>query len=197
MRHLKTLAATVLVASAATLAAPTDANAQSQCNSAVKVLDAIWQRWGERIKAKKCGTSAECLANAQKKEELVREMIAFWNEQAQGSWATIGPRELSAVNDGKVIAGTSRLFVSQSVLDGDKYEIVVEKQGGGAADVTASLYDGKTCIPMKSVSFDKDDKPGTKKTIVVEKALGLEAMVKVDAKNTNAFDYRFTFAKKG
>jgi len=176
-----------------------DAGAQSACNSGAKVLEAIWGRWGERIKAKACKSSEECLANNQKKEELVREMIAFWNEQSQGSWATIGPRPLladGALNDGKVLAGGGRLFVSQAPLDADRWEIVVTKQGGGAADVSFSTSDGKSCLPQRTVAFDKDDKPGTKKTLSVDKATGMLGVVKVDARGSNAFDYKFTFQRK-
>jgi hypothetical protein len=178
---------------------PASADAQSACNSGAKVLDAIWGRWGERIKAKACKSSEECLANNQKKEELVREMIAFWNEQSQGSWATIGPRPLlsdGSLNDGKVIAGGARLFVSQAPLDGDKWELVVTKQGGGAADVSVAWSDGKSCSPQKTLAFDKDDKPGTKKSAVVDKGMGMLGVVKVDARGTNAFDYKLTFQRK-
>jgi hypothetical protein len=125
-------------------------------------------------------------------------MIAFWNTQAQGSWATIGPRPLlpGALHDGKVIAGGSRLFISQAALDGESWEVVVTKQDGGAADVTISAFDGTNCLQGRTVSFDKDDKNGTKKTLTLTAAKGLLGVVKVDAKNTNAFDYKFTFAKK-
>lgn len=191
MKLLKPLSAAAVFATLATLAPP--AEAQSTCNSATKVLDAIWGRWGERIKSKGCKNSNECLSNTQKKEDLVKEMLAFWNEQAQNSWATIGPRALTEHNDGKVLLGLARLFISQSVLDNDKYEIVVTKEGGGAAEISFSTYDGKTCMWGKSVFFDKDDKPGTKKTMKVDDAKGLLGMVKVDAKGTSAFDYRFSF----
>jgi hypothetical protein len=48
------------------------AHAQSACNSGAKVLDAVWAQWGERLKAKNCKNSEECLANAQKKEDLYK-----------------------------------------------------------------------------------------------------------------------------
>jgi hypothetical protein len=175
------------------------AYAQSSCNSAAKVVQAIWDRWGDRIKAKQCKDSAECLASAEKKEALYKEMLSFWNEQSQGSWATIGPRPLLAggtLNDGKVVAGGSRLFVSQAPLDADRWEIVVTKQDGGAADVTVSLFDGATCLPQRTVSFDKDDKDGSRRVVSLERGKGLLAVVKVDAKKTNSFDYKFTFIKK-
>lgn len=174
------------------------AHAQSACNSGAKVLDAVWARWGERVKAKNCKDSDECLANAQKKEDLYKEMITFWNQQAQGSWATIGPRPLlpGSLHDGKVLAGGTRLFISQGALDADKWEVVVTKQGGGAADVTISAFDGSNCLQGRTVSFDKDDKDGTKKTLTLTNAKSLLGVVKVDAKNTNAFDYKFTMVKK-
>lgn len=175
------------------------ASAQSSCNSGLKVLEAVWGRWGEQLKAKACKDSAECLGNTAKKEALVRDMVAFWNEQAGGSWATIGPRPLlagGALNDGKVIAGGERLFISQVPLDADKWEIAVTKEGGGAADVMFSVHDGKTCIKGAEVSFSKSDKPGTKKTLKIDKAMGQLGIVKVDAKGASSFDYKFTLVKK-
>ena len=199
MNTRTTIVTTCLCLGLGVLAAAPTAHAQSTCNSGAKVLEAIWGRWGERIKAKACKTSEECLSNTAKKEELVREMVAFWNEQAQGSWATIGPRPLLAdgpKNDGKVLAGGSRLFISQAPLDADSWEMVVTKEGGGAAEVSVSFSDGKSCLPAKSVSFDKNDKPGTKKKLTVDKAMGQLGIVKVDAKASNAFDYEFTFSRK-
>lgn len=197
MNNKKLVCASLAIAMGVSLAGA--AHAQSACNSGAKVLEAIWGRWGDRIKAKACKTSEECLSNTQKKEELLREMISFWNEQSQGSWATIGPRPLmtdGSLNDGKVIAGGARLFVSQAPLDTDKWELQLTKQGGGGADVNVSLSDGKNCLVAKSISFDKDDKPGTKKSVALEKGTGYLGVVKVDAKGSNAFDYKFTFVKK-
>ncbi len=174
-------------------------HAQSACNSGSRVLSAIWSQWGARIKAKQCKTSEECLANAQKKEDLYREMITFWNQQSQGSWATIGPRPLlvaGAKNDGKVLAGGSRLFVSQTPLEGDRWEVVVTKEGNGGADVTVSSSDGTSCNVGAQVTFAKGDKVGTKKAMILTSANGQLGVVKVDAKGTDAFDYGFTFVKK-
>jgi hypothetical protein len=176
-----------------------EAKAQSACNSGSKVITAIWAQWGERIKAKQCKSSEECLANTQKKEELFREMITFWNQQAQGSWATIGPRPLlvaGAKNDGKVLAGGSRLFVSQTPLESDTWEVIVTKEGNGAAEVTVSSSDGVGCTQGPSVTFAKSDKNGTKKRLTLTGANGRIGVVKVDARGTDAFDYEFTFVKK-
>ena len=192
---LRLFAAASVVALAVTTA-PT-VHAQSACSGGSKVLAAIWEKWGENIKKKGCKSSEECLANAEKKENLAREMLQFWNEQAQNGWATIGPRQLvigGGVNDGRVILGSSRLFVSHQVLDSADYEATITKEGDGAAEVTLSLSDGTNCLQGNSVSFAKADKPGTKKVLRVRNATGLLAVVKVDAKG-GAFDYRFTFTK--
>lgn len=172
------------------------AHAQSNCNSAGSVVSAIWTRFGERLKAKNCKDAETCLANAQKKEELVKEMIAFWNEQAQGSWATLGPRPLivgGGYNDGKVVLGTSRLFVMRdTVAEGDTTELKITKQGGGGAKVSLAHYDGKACSQGTDVTFAKGDKDGTVKTLKLTGTKGKVVYVKVDADGTQAFDYKFT-----
>lgn len=176
--------------------APAPAEAQSRCNSVSNVVTAIWAKFGERIRAKGCKTNEECLANAQKKEELVREMIAFWNQQAQGSWATIGPRPLTLTNgnhDGNVVLGTSRLFVYQAgaVADGDWIDLVITKQGGGGAKITAATYDGASCSPVE-VTFAKTDRANTQKRLLLSGVKGKAVFVKVDADGTQSFDYKFT-----
>jgi hypothetical protein len=176
------------------------AQAQSNCNSAASVVSSMWTRFGDRIKAKQCKDAEECLSNAQKKEELIREMIAFWNEQAQGSWATLGPRPLvvgGGYNDGKVVMGTSRLFVYQTgVAEGDTVEIKITKQGGGGGKVSLAHFDGKVCSQGTDVSFAKGDKDGTVKTLKLTGAKGKIPYVKVDADGTQSFDYKFTVTVK-
>ena len=178
----------------ATLAAAPAANAGG-CDSALKVLDNIWQKWGATVKAKGCKDSAECLEKKDKLEASVKEMIAFWNERASGGWATIGPRPLltgGANNDGKVIVGGARLFVLQAPLDKDTLSFTFEKEGGGEADITVSRHDGKNCLEGKTITFQKNDKKGEKKSVLLSGAKGMLVMVKVDAKGMGAFDYQFT-----
>lgn len=174
-------------------------HAQSRCNSGASVLAALWQRYGEQLKAQNCKDSAECMANASKKEAIVKDLIAFWNQQAQGSWATIGPRPIlfgGTLNDGKLVAGTKRLFVAQAPLDADGVDIVITKEGGGAAEVTLSRFDGTACQPGDKATFDKDDKKGTTKTLKIRGARESIVYVNVDALKTNAFDYKFTAVTK-
>ncbi|MEP7122377.1 MAG: hypothetical protein ABJE95_15755 [Byssovorax sp.] len=194
---IRTLSLAAVLAAAAVTGTHA-AQAQSPCNSGTKVLTAIWGKWGEGIKSNKCKANGGCEENLAKKEALIKDMITFWNEQAQGSWATIGPRQLaidSGINDGKVIAGLARLWVTHTGLDHDNYDIVVTKQGGTSAKVTASKFDGTTCLTDSVVSFDKDDKVGTQKVLHLRRAKGQLASVYVDAGGLGAFDYKFTMTR--
>jgi hypothetical protein len=192
----------LLVAAVATLGltvlAPA-AQAQSNCNSIGNVVTQIWAKFGERMKAKGCKDAEECLANAQKKEDLVKEMIAFWNQQAQGSWATIGPRPLivaGGYNDGKVVLGTSRMFVTQLPVDDNSVELKITKQGGGGAKVTIAHFDGRACSQGTDVTFAKGDRDGTVKPLKLTGTQGKLVFVKVDADGTQSFDYKFTATVK-
>ena len=180
---------------AASLTGTHAAEAQSSCNSGTKVLSSIWGQWGERIKAQNCKTSADCLDNTAKKEDLIKEMITFWNAQSQGSWATIGPRPMqvgSGINDGKVIAGLARLWVTQTPFDNEHYLVRVTKQGGGGAKISASRFDGSSCLAASTVTFSKSDKDGTVKTLKIDSAKGYLGTVEVNADGIGAFDYKFT-----
>lgn len=180
---------------AASLTGTHAAEAQSTCNSGTKVLSAIWGQWGDRIKAQNCKTSADCLDNTAKKEDLIKEMITFWNAQSQGSWATIGPRPMqvgSGMNDGKVIAGLARLWVTQTPFENEHYLVRVTKQGGGGAKISASRFDGSSCLAASTVTFSKGDKDGTIKTLKIDGAKGYLGTVEVNADGIGAFDYKFT-----
>jgi hypothetical protein len=185
----------VAALAAASLTGTHAAQAQSTCNSATKVLSSIWGQWGDRVTAAKCKDSNECLDNVAKNEALIKEMISFWNAQAQGSWATIGPRPMqvdSGINDGKVIVGLARLWVTQTPFAHEHYLVKITKQGGGAAKISASRFDGSSCLASSSVSFAKGDKDGTVKTLKIDTAKGYLGTVVVDANGIDAFDYKFT-----
>lgn len=173
-------------------------SAQSSCGSSAKVASAIWAKVGSSVKAKGCKNVTECMAKKDKWEETIKEAIAFWNEQAGGSWATIGPRPLlvdGAWNDGKVVLGGERLFISRAPSDDDEFTISVTKEAGGGADVFLSTFDGTDCALAQKVSFEKSDKKNTVKTLRVKGAKGKIVIVKVDADGTQAFDYKFRAAQ--
>jgi hypothetical protein len=187
-----------LLAAASITAIALPSEAQSSCGSAATVAKAIWDKVGASVKAKGCKNVDECMAKKDKWEATVREAIAFWNEQAGGGWATIGPRPLltdGSLNDGKVILGGERLFISRAPLEDDSLSISIVKEGGGGADVTISTFDGSNCVPSSKVSFEKNDKKGTNKSLKVTGAKGKLVVVKVNADNIDAFDYKFKASK--
>lgn len=190
-----------LAAGALTFAVNTgSAQAQSKCTGVSNVVTSFWSQFGERVKAKGCKSAEECMANTQRKEEILRELVAWWNQQAQGSWATIGPRALGLKgesHDGNVVLGTSRLFHHRETpaVEADWVSICVTKQGGGGAKISLSSYNGTTnnCTSAEPVSFDKGDRDNTKKGTVLSSGVrGNSIYVKVDAEGTQKFDYKFT-----
>jgi len=190
-----------LLAFVAALSAPAlvtdDARAQSTCGSAAKVTKDIWDRWGAQIKALGCKDQADCLAKKDKKETLVKDIIAFINKEAQGSWATIGPRPFmfGTKLDGKILAGGERTFITSGpVVDRSYFNLSIVKQGGkSSGTVTVSVINAdNTCSPLPGgdVTFSEDDKE-QKRTVRVTGVEGKQVVVKVDSKGglTKSFDY--------
>lgn len=195
--HKQMFALTGLIAGTMLLVSG-QSHAQSTCGSSAKVASAIWEKVGASVKAKGCKNVDECMSKKDKWEQTIREAIAFWNEQSQGGWATIGPRPLLADgswNDGKVVLGGERLFISQAPSEDDELKISVTKEGGGGADVMISTFDGATCSLGDKVSFAKGDKKGTVKALKVKAAKGKVVIVKVNADGSQAFDYKFKASK--
>lgn len=171
--------------------------AQSTCGSGGTIAAQVWNKVGASVKAKGCKNVAECMEKKDKWEATIREAITFWNEMAAGGWATIGPRPLlvdGAWNDGKVVLGGERVFVARSPMEEDEFKIFVTKEAGGGADVSISTYDGTDCALNQKVSFEKNDKKGTVKSLTVRKTRGKIVIVKVNADGTQAFDYKFRAA---
>ena len=187
----------ILVAGAL-FAVAVPSNAQSTCGSGGKVATAIWEKVGASVKAKGCKNVGDCMDKKDKWEATVKDAISFWNAQAAGGWATIGPRPLlvdGSWNDGKVILGGERLFISRAPSEDDEIKIFVTKEAGGGADVTVSTFDGTDCALGQKLSFEKSDKKGHIKTMTVKKARGKIVIVKVNADGMSAFDYKFRAAQ--
>jgi hypothetical protein len=174
-----------------------DAHAQSSCGLWGKVTKDIWDHWGGQIKALGCKDQAECLAKADKKAQLVKDIIAFVNKEAQGSWATIGPRPFmfGTKLDGKIQLAGERLFISSGpVVDRSSFNLTVVKQGGKASGkVTVSVVNpDNTCSPLPGAeaTFTDDDKE-QKKTLRITGIEGKQVVVKVDAQGsvTRSLDY--------
>lgn len=172
-------------------------SAANTCGSWAKITKDVWDYWGARIKASGCKDQAECLAKQDKREALVKEIIAFVNKESQGSWATFGPRPLlmDSKMDGKIVAGGERLFLSQGpMVDRDELTLQVVKEGGKAsAKVTVSIINpDNTCseVTDSEIVFSGDDKR-QEKSVRVKGLNGKQLVIKVDAKGgaTKAFDY--------
>jgi hypothetical protein len=177
---------------------PKEVHAQSKCGSAAKVGAAIFEKYNAEIKKVGCKKGGEKCA---KIEEVVREMIKFWNEMSANSWATIGPREIvfEGKLDGKVVAGGERVFLTKTpVLDADEVTVEVKKEGGKApAEISLSTIDEEgRCIEGSDVSFDDDAKNGSKKTFSLKGIRNRIVVIKVDAKKGKAFDYELVVRKK-
>lgn len=185
------------LALALALAASGDAHAQSKCTSASKVATAIWDKYGAALKKAGCKKGGDQCAKA---EQVVRDMVAFWNEQVGGSWATIGPREIlfEGKLDGKVVAGGERLFITKMPLeDADEVTVTIKKEGGKApatVSLSAVADDGK-CIEGTDASFAEGDKDGQTRTIKMHGLRGRLVVIKVDAQKGKAFDYELTVRK--
>ena len=179
------------------MAASSPASA-STCTGPMQVLESIWSKYSAQLTKLACKTDAECFDNAEKNEKLVNEMKEHWNKMANGDWATIGPRALlfGANNDGKVVVGLQRIFITKLPLDTDEVEIRFKKEGGGAAVVSIARNDGKRCLEGQSIQFEKSDKKGKVHTLTVKKTKGMLVVIKVDAKDLDMFDYEFIATKK-
>ncbi|MBL8740033.1 MAG: hypothetical protein JNK04_03030, partial [Myxococcales bacterium] len=178
---IATTATTLALAGALTTATP--AHAQSACTSGSKVTAAIWEKYGESLKKVGCTKGGDKCA---KMEQVVKDMIAFWNQQVGGSWATIGPREIAFEGklDGKILAGGERLFVTKlPVTDADEVTVTVKKEGGKApAKVRISLIDeSQKCIEGNEVKFADTDKDGTQRSMSLTGVRDRLVIIKVDA----------------
>lgn len=183
------------VALAIGAAAPAS-NAQSNCSSWAKFTKDIWDKWGAQVKAAGCKDSAECLANKDKKEALVKDIIAFINKESQGSWATLGPRPfVSGQMDGTIDLAGERLFVG--MVTENTVNITVKKtKGKASAVVTVSTVDASNnCVtyPGGSLNFSEDES-AQQQTIRLSGQAGEQIVVKVDAKGsvTKSFGYSIT-----
>ena len=187
------LVAALGTAAAVTVSTPAAASS-SVCTSPVQD---IWKKYSQVAK-EYCKGDKDCIEKMEKYAEIAKVMVDYWNKMVGGGWATIGPRPLrfGSNNDGTIIVGGQRLFISQSPVDAAEVEIRFKKEGGGAGVVTIAHYDGTSCLKDDVIEFKKSDPKNTVKTIKVKGTKGKILVVKVDAKDLDTFDYEFTAKKK-
>lgn len=119
-----------------------------------------------------CKGDKECATH---REDLVKNLISVWNQLADNSPATIGPRRLDlGVNlQGTVLNPGERRFISLPILDHDKVKLTLKKEGGQSeTDIVISKLDpdGKCSeVAHKTVPFGTGS---YKKTFTVDSARG-------------------------
>ena len=78
------------------------------------------------------GNWAAAYTSAKQWEKIAEMSIEYFNKMAGGSWAQIGPRPLvlGAVQKGRIIGTTGRIFITTTTLPSNSARIVVTERGG-------------------------------------------------------------------
>jgi hypothetical protein len=129
------------------------------CGSATKVINDLWEEYDEQAKVLGCTVASivgehfgavievqKCLEAANKVDEMLQNMISFWNDSANDSWAKIGPRRLDfgERKKGTLVGTFERIFISPMPMVKDKVTVQVRKRDGkGKASVTVCKVDAK------------------------------------------------------
>lgn len=155
------IARVALLLMLAQLALVSPAHAAS-CDSAAKIAVDLWDEYGKYAKQLGCTVASaatvaatsggtgdpatiqkECLADAEKSEQLARQMIATWNRLAANRWATLGPRQLQldTTHQGTVVGPGTRLFLTPAPVGVDAIDVAFTKEDfRGPAEVTVCTY---------------------------------------------------------
>ena len=187
---------------------------QDNCRSAAQVFGDIYKKWGDVIIATGCVVGVtigsggvalpltlDCIRKADKYAEATEAMVKFFNENANNSRWTIGPRriEWGKVQTGSVVSTFSRVFVSPAPVDKDSITVKVKKVDGKAqADVIICKVDEKgNFINLAQVEFAKgNDNDGQEITKTVSGVKGYLVQVRIDADSVvNKFEYQLKVTK--
>jgi len=187
---------------------------QDKCRSAAQVFGDVYEKWGAVIIATGCVASVnvgtggvampltlQCISNAQKYAEAAELMVKFFNEQANNSRWTIGPRKIEwgKPQSGSVVSTFSRVFISAAPVDKDSITVKVKKIDGKAqADIIICKVDEKgNFVKLAQFEFGKgDNNEGLEITKTVSGVKGHLVQVRIDADSVvNKFEYRLTVTK--
>jgi hypothetical protein len=175
------------------------------CESAASVTSDIWAEWGTEIKIVGCiGVAAasggmtfdSCYASANKLDKLIQNMIAFWNKQANNSWAKIGPRRLDfdMWHEGNIIGTTGRMFISAYPAHKKHVRLKITKlDGKGKVGVAVCKQSSdKKWTKVTEHEFNPgDDNVGHTWEILIKGAKDDVISVHIDGKSvTNSFKYK-------
>ena len=183
------------------------------CESTSSVITDLWKQYGEL--AKKVGCTAagiatsnpaivvECVEKLNKAEEVLKNMISYWNKMAGNSWAKLGHRSLTVGSSetGTIVGPGDRTFMTPVPLSYDTVKLTLEETDGkGETYVEVCLNNGSgKCTKVKSTTFneDKAGKSGHGKIEVnIDNAKGKYLVVLLNGKSvTNKFEYKISLAK--
>ena len=205
-----TAALTALSIAAAATVSPS-AHAGS-CTSAAKVFSDIWDKYGVYAVAAGCAagsaaagglTFTTCFTNANTYAAITEQMVTFWNDSANNSWSTIGPRrlEFNKTLTGTIVGPTERLFVTETPVDKDSVTITVKKTDGKQENnITICKIDQTNkCTVVGTYTFaNGDSNIGKEYTKTITGTRGYLIVVHTAAAkaNLNEFHYSIKATKK-
>lgn len=133
-----------------------------------------------------CKGDEDCIKDREKKAELVKEGIKFWNSMVGNTWAAIGPRELefTAELKGTVVNPGERKFITaMPIIDFDNASLVINKQGGKAETaIQISRLDARgTCSVVATETVSAGD-GAYSKTVALTAVRGSVLIVRLTPK---------------
>ena len=176
------LPALLVSASVAAVALPGEAQAAAPCGSSATTIAAdTWHEFHDEAIALGCAVGVyfgsasytACYDNLTYFAELSESLVAWWNDMANNSWATIGPRQLqwSGVMNGTLHSGAaSRLFCSATPSNKESVEITIEKLDGKAqteVEICKMHRNGTSTLTHSFIFANGDANIGTVKTRTV------------------------------
>jgi hypothetical protein len=189
------------VALAVALAVPSEAEAACGSSAATIAAD-TWTEFHEEAIALGCAVAGPiagvdfslCYSSVSDFEDLVLSMLAWWNDMADGGWATIGPRPLEwdELMHGRVYS-TDRIFCSTTPSDQAEVDITIEKLDGKAeteVEICKMRKDGGDVIAHTFTFANGDGNIGEIQSRTVTGAKDKIICVHLDNKSvTNTFQY--------
>jgi len=193
---LVTLAAlsTVILASA-------NARADDACSKARGYAEKIWAEYKTHAASEGCaspvtgpGRFRACFIKPGRAQAIGNKMLGWYNNMVNNSWATLGPRTLTATPaEGTIKLGAGRLFISSIPEHTGQYDLQIRKRGGKAAAQISlcKITDDGTFHQAGALSIPNgDDNVGRTFTLRATQPMegGLVAAW-VDTQSANDFEY--------
>jgi hypothetical protein len=201
------LLATLIVA----LCSVPQTTAAQSCNSAASVTADLWNELHDLAAELDCSLSASspsqratrliraCGSEPQQVAHLSQSITEFWNDQANGAWATLGPRRLRMNQNhvGRLVSTGGRMFVAAEPMTQRRVTLTIDELDGKAKTsiVICKVDEHNQRTKVRTVWFNetraqKKDK-SQRRVVQVRGAKNHLITVHLDAKSaTNTFRYR-------